>query len=269
VKQHVRLAAAMTLLATPLHATPETYWSLTGTPAVAGNQIEEDGRIRKVETPLLHVFQTEVAAPKGTVLLLPGGGYNILSAIKEGANTAKFLNAQGYDAALLEYPVAAGPDTRDLALAVALKAYRLIRAKPTALGLNGGLHVDRLGIMGYSAGGHLAARTAQNLTAAEQPTDLILIYPAYLDETKPGSATPLVTPPAAKPGRLFVLIAANDRPAWVKSSRAFADAWQAAQGTAEHHLLADGGHGFGMADDRPGAAKDWPQFLEKFLGPQP
>ena len=261
----LRLATVMTLLAAPIHAAPEEFRTLTGEPATAGNKIEEDGRIRKVETPVLHLFRTTAATPKGTVLLLPGGGYGILSAIKEGANTAKLLNAQGYDTALLEYPVSAGPTTRDLALAAALKAYRLIRAKTAELGLHGG----RLGIMGYSAGGHLAARTAQNLTAAEQPTDLILIYPAYLDEAKPGAANPLVVPPAAKLGRLFVLIAANDRVAWVKSSRAFADAWQAAEGKAEYHLLADGGHGFGLAGEGPDAAKDWPQLLGKFLGPQP
>ena len=261
----LRLAIVMTLLAVPTHATPEEFRTLAGEPVAGGNKIEEDGRIRKVETPVLHLFRTPAAEPKGTVLLFPGGGYGILSAIKEGANTAKLLNDQGYDTALLEYPVSAGPSTRELALAAALKAYRLIHANPAALGLHGG----RLGIMGYSAGGHLAARTAQNLTAAEQPTDLILIYPAYLNETKPGAAAPLVTPPNAKLGRLFVLIAANDKKEWVTSSRMFADAWQAAQGKAEYHLLADGGHGFGMAESRPGAAKDWPQLLEKFLGPQP
>ena len=261
----LRLATVMTLLAVPTHAAPEEFRTLTGEPATGGNKIEEDGRIRKVETPVLHLFRTAATAPKGTVLLLPGGGYGILSAIKEGANTARFLNTQGYDTALLEYPVSAGPNTRELALAAALKAYRLIQVKPDALGLHGG----RLGIMGYSAGGHLAARTAQNLTAAEQPTDLILIYPAYLNETDPGSTTPRVTPPPAGAGRLFVLIAANDKAEWVKSSRTFADAWQAAKGKADYHLLADGGHGFGMAENRPGASKDWPQFLEKFLGPQP
>jgi acetyl esterase/lipase len=243
----------------------EEFRTLTGESATAGNIVDEDGRIRNVVTPLLHLFRTAAPAPVGTVLLLPGGAYKHLSAVKEGANTARLLNVRGFDAVLLEYPVAAGPDTRELALAATLKAYRLIQTNPSALGLQSG----RLGIMGYSAGGHLAARTAQNLTSAEQPTDLILIYPAYLDETRPGSALPLVTPPAGNPGRLFVLIAANDKEVWVKSSRAFADAWQAAQGTVSYHLLADGGHGFGLAGEGPDAAKDWPQLLGKFLGPQP
>lgn len=265
MKLPLRLAAAMILLASPLAAAPEEFRTLTGEPATGGNKIEEDGRIRKVETPVLHLFRTTSATAKGTVLLFPGGGYAILSAIKEGANTAHFLNAQGYDAALLEYPISAGPNTRELALAAALKAYRLVRTDPAKLGLHGG----RLGIMGYSAGGHLAARTAHSLPADEQPTDLILIYPAYLEQTQAGTTTPQVSPPPSHRGRLFVLIAANDNAAWVKSSRTFADAWKADQGKAEFHLLADGGHGFGMAENRPGASKDWPQLLEKFLGTQP
>ena len=260
----LRFATAMTLIVAPIHAAPEEFRTLTGEPAAGGNKIEEDGRIRVVATPVLHLFRTAVTAPKGTVLLFPGGGYNILSAIKEGANTAKFLNAQGYHAALLEYPVAAGPNTRELALEAALKAYRLIKSQATALGLGG----PRTAIMGYSAGGHLAARTAQALAATEQPTDLILIYPAYLNETIAQKTTPKVTPPPTGAGRLFVLIAANDKAEWVASSRSFATAWQAAKGTADYHLLTDGGHGFGMAEERPGAAKDWPKLLEKFLGAQ-
>lgn len=255
----------MTLLASPAHAAPEEFRTLTGAPATAGNTMGADGHIRAVTTPVLHLFRTEAAAPKGTVLLFPGGGYNLLSAVNEGSTTAQFLNAQGYDTALLEYPVAAGPSTREFALAAALKAYRLIQAKPAALGL----HAGRLGIMGYSAGGHLAARTAQSLKPAEQPTDLILVYPAYLNETEPGSTTPKIGPPATKVGRLFVIIAANDNAEWVKSSRTFADAWKAAKGKAEYHLLPDGGHGFGTANNRSGAPKDWPLLLEKFLGPQP
>jgi acetyl esterase/lipase len=265
VKHHLYLATAMTLLASPAHAAPEEFRTLTGAPATAGNTVGADGHIRAVTTPLLHLFRTQAAAPKGTVLLFPGGAYYLLAAVNEGSSTARFLNAQGYDTALLEYPVSAGPNTREFALAAALKAYRLIQAKPAALGL----HAGRLGIMGYSAGGHLAARTAQSLKPAEQPTDLILIYPAYLNETELGSPTPKVGPPAAKPGRLFVLIAANDNADWVKSSRTFADAWTAAKGKAEYQLLPDGGHGFGTADNHTGASKDWLRFLEKFLGPQP
>ena len=85
---------------------------------------------------------------------------------------------QGFDVAILEYTIAAGPATRDRALADALAAWRLIKAQVPTLGLHGG----RFGVMGYSAGGHLGARLTSYLAESEQPDDLMLIYPAYLND---------------------------------------------------------------------------------------
>ena len=106
------------------------------------------------------------------------------------------LNAQGFDVAILEYTIAAGPAMRDRALADALAAWRLLKAKRPALGLHGG----RFGVMGYSAGGHLAARLTAYLADSEQPDDVMLIYPAYLKRRLPGTRVPLVRPPAAPVG---------------------------------------------------------------------
>ena len=169
--------------------------SLEGKPLPASNAIERD-RVKVFTAPALLLFHSRAGAPKGTALLLPGGGYHILEMKMEGENTARFLNEQGFDVALLQYHVSSGPHTRDLALADSLQAFRLLKARAPALGLHGG----RFAIMGYSAGGHLAARTAQNLADNEQPDDLILVYPAYLHEFIPGTVIPAVTPPR-KPGR--------------------------------------------------------------------
>ena len=255
------LAACSTLAAEPSLATA-TYLSLTGNALAAGNAPDQDGRIQKVTEPVLRLIRAGTGPTKGMVLLFPGGGYAKLAVTHEGTETAKFLNAVGFDVAILEYHVSAGPGTRELALADALAACRLLKARHSEFAMNGG----RFGVMGYSAGGHLAARTVQQLAANEQPANLILIYPAYLHETKVGATGPAVQPPAVPTARLFVLIAANDKAEWVRSSREYADQWQASKGVAEFHLLPDGGHGFGMKTNRTGAAKTWTDFLGKFLG---
>ncbi len=151
--------------------------SLDGAPRAAGNPVGADGRIREFKAPVLRLMRTRAKAPRGTVLVFPGGGYGILAVEKEGVQTGAFLNAQGFDAAILEYPVAAGGPAavRLRALADARAAWELLRRDAGNLGLHGG----RLGVMGFSAGGHLAARLAQSLPAAAQPDDLVLIYPAY------------------------------------------------------------------------------------------
>jgi len=242
----------------------EPYFrNLDGTPAEAGNVISGDGRIRKIDKPVVRVFLTEAEEPQGRVLLLPGGGYGILSAIKEGANTAKLLNSFGYDVGILEYHVSAGPETRDLALKDSLAALQIVVKQPGKYGLRG----KRSGIMGYSAGGHLAARTLMGLPVDQQPDDLILIYPAYLEEAEKEADKRLVTPPVKIKARAFVLIANNDRAQWVTSSREFSEAWKSAGGESVYHLLADGGHGFGMNEPLQGAAATWPGLLKNFLVP--
>lgn len=246
-----------------------TEWiSLDGKPVASGNPIDPDGRIRNCQTPAIRLLRTTAAAPRGTILLFPGGGYGILAAIHEGTKTAEFLNQCGFDVAILEYRINSGPGTRDLALGDAIQAWRLIQAGPQAFGLHGG----RFGMMGYSAGGHLAARTTQALAGNPkdiQPDDLILIYPAYLDEHPKGNVWPDVLPPLSPKGRLFLLIANNDRQEWVRSATIYAKAWKGYDGDTTLRLLPDGGHGFGMKEDLPGSAKEWPGMLKAFLEAKP
>ena len=103
------------------------------------------------------------------------------------------------------------------------------------------------------------------MDAEEQPDFLALVYPAYLEEAAADTAGPAVQPPKTPTGKLFVLIAANDRSEWVAGCRDYCSAWRDRGGAAQFIVLADGGHGFGMRADRPGEAAGWPALLQKFL----
>lgn len=230
-----------------------------------GNPVGADLRIHSVTMPILRLIHTATPSPKGIILLCPGGGYSILAIDHEGVAVAALLTREGYDVAILEYTIAKGAATRDQALKDVLDAWRLIRTKGAALGFQGG----RLGVMGFSAGGHLVARMVSKLTVDEQPDDVILVYPAYLEETAPGTVVPAVQPPKHPEGRLFVLIAENDNSGWVTGCRQYVEAWKDARGEARLEILKDGGHGFGLKADLPGDAKRWPGLLSDFLRSEP
>ncbi len=248
----IAMAALVVLSA---HASPSLdapdYKTLDGASAAQGNALSGD-IIKTTAAPVLRIYRTESAAPLGTVLLFPGGGYRLLAMKWEGEGTAAALTQKGYDVVILEYHVLDNPDvaalpessrmtkTRDLALDDALKAYRLLRIH----GAEWKLHLNRLVVMGYSAGGHLAARMVQALPAEEQPSDLVLIYPAYLDKTVAGQGGPEVLPPA-KPSRLHVLFGDQDNAGWIKGCQAYNAEWERAGGRASMVLLPGLAHGFG------------------------
>jgi acetyl esterase/lipase len=226
---------------------PAGYFDLSGVPVEAATPVGEDGRIQRVERPVLRVFRAAHSADdvRGSLLLLPGGGYRILSAVKEGSETAGFLNGLGYDVVMLDYRVNSGDETRALALSDGVAAWRLMRASPEALGIRG----PAAGVVGYSAGGHLAARVLPVLEAEERPRSVVLIYPAYLEEVDAGSGHPAVRPPEDLAGHsLMIAFAENDRAGWIEGAGAYADAWRGAGGGVVFHRFPDGGHGFGLTD---------------------
>lgn len=212
-----------------------SYVLLDGQVVSKGNQLEADGNIHKFNAPFLHLMRTRSKSPKGTILLLPGGGYEILKVKNEGEKTARFLNAESFDVAILEYHVASGPQTRNLALADALNALRLLKINHNLLGFTG----ERLGIMGFSSGGHLAARVVQKLTEREQPDDLILISPAYLDETITGTVISSVMPPVKPFARLLATFSANADSTSITSCQEYSKIWKGYDGLATFILLSD------------------------------
>ncbi|MEO6079880.1 MAG: alpha/beta hydrolase [Steroidobacteraceae bacterium] len=259
------MAGFLSLLATPgVHASDASgtkWFSLEGKPVPSGNAPSEQGLVRKFDAVVLGVTRTTQPRSQGTVLLFPGGGYGILDVLNEGSRTAAGLNNLGYDVAMLEYHVGAGVKSRSLALEDALAAWRLLRKKPKAFGVKG----RRWIVMGYSAGGHLAASMVQELRANEAPDDIVLVYPAYLEEMAADAKTPAVQPPAHPRSRLVAIMAVDDRATWLQGARDYVQSWRKAGGAGIMYELKDGGHGFGMKPGLTGDVAQWPNILKNFL----
>ena len=221
--------------------------------------VQEDGkdgiaRIHKVDSPALELFPTSKKPSHGTILISPGGGYSILAVTHEGRDVAKMLNDDGWDAAVLLYRVNEGPKTRELAMEDGTAAVNLLQKQGRELGLS----TERIGLMGFSAGGHLTARLAHEFAGSKAVQFVVLMYAAYLE--KDGKVLEDV-----QPGKLpvFLYVAGDDKLS--PSSKVYAEAAKAAGATAELHIPEKGGHGFGLKEGMPESVRDWPEKLRGFL----
>lgn len=207
------------------------------------------------------------------VLIAPGGSYSNISFEKEGSLPAKWLNERGFDAWVLSY-TCAGVDTPSPIYPApqneALDAVKKIRAEG---------RVSKLGIWGWSAGGHLAAVTA---TTPETAFDFVVLsYPVISMEypiTHPGSRQNLLgddappelvrdmsaqyrvseaTPPT------FIFHTANDGAVPVQNSLLFATALAEHKRPFKLFVLPDGPHGIGLAIDDPKLT--WTAELDRWL----
>jgi len=210
-------------------------------------------RIHRVEEAGLELFPCPKPS-KGTVMVCPGGGYSILAISHEGRDIAKMLNGFGYDVAVLLYHVSAGDKTRDMALDDAKKGLSLLQARSGEFGFN----ARRIGVMGFSAGGHLAARLAHATKKGTPPDFSLLVYPAYLE--KGGKLLDEVMPPDVP---VFIYVAADD--AYSPSSRAFAEYCKENRVRCDFTEAKSGGHGFGIKEPLPKGVSDWPEKLGAFF----
>lgn len=211
------------------------------------------------------------------MLVVPGGGYAYVSLDREGANTTAYLNDHGYDAWVLNYstsdtaPTPLYPAPLDEALA----AVREIRSQKH----NHKQPLHKLGIWGFSAGGHLAAMTVTN---PEADLDFgILSYPVITMDPEfahPGSRTNLIgddaspelqhkmsaenavtalTPP------IFLFHTANDATVPVENALLFSKAMAAHKRPFQSLILPDGYHGLVLALDDP--VRNWTPELERWM----
>jgi len=209
--------------------------------------------VTNVSEPTLNLFLIESSEPSACVIICPGGGYNLLSYIKEGTEIANWFNSIGVSAAVLKYRV---PKNRAGALEDAKQAVRLVRENAGKWNLD----PKKIGMIGFSAGGHLTAACA---SSDVRPDFSVLVYPAYL--FKAGSielvdeiAVDYKTPSA-------FIVQTRDDEWYYRSALAYAAALDRAGVAFESHLFARGGHGYGMRDRGFPVQKLWPQLCEAWM----
>lgn len=230
-------------------------------------------RLGNVSEPTLQVFRAPAGKDTGTaVLVCPGGGYHILALDLEGTEVCEWLNSVGVSAVLLKYrvPRRDGIEKHVAALQDAQRAMGIIRTRAGEFGVN----PARIGVLGFSAGGHLSAalsttptRLYPRVDAADdagcRPDFTVLIYPAYLtvkedqDKVSPELKITTNTPPT------FLSIAADD-PVRVENALFYALALKQGGVPVELHVYPTGGHGYGLRrTENPVTA--WPDRVADWM----
>jgi dienelactone hydrolase len=208
--------------------------------------------VRNITQPSLTVYPAE--KPNGAaVIVAPGGAFHYLAIEHEGRQVAECLCSYGITAFILKYRVLrTGDDIQKevqefiasrgaraaemdalmpMTQADAQQAMRIVRQRAAEWGVN----PQKIGFMGFSAGGMVTSQIALNFTPETRPDFAAPIYGAIFDE--------VVASPDAPP--LFLLCAQDDEMA-SHGSLLMYSAWKAANRPVEMHIYASGGHGFGM-----------------------
>ncbi len=230
-------------------------------------------RLGNVSVPTLTVY-----APKGensgaAVVVFPGGGYRILAIDLEGTEVCDWLTSQGITCVLLKYRVpGTGPYPTSLAaLQDAQRALGLVRLHAAEWKID----PNRIGVLGFSAGGHLAAalsthfdkRLYDPIDAADKlscrPDFAVVVYPGYLAlADKNFAPNPEINPTEKTPPTFIVQ--AEDDPVHVENATVYFLQLKNAKVPAELHIYAEGGHGYGLRGTGL-PVTGWPQGVESWL----
>jgi acetyl esterase/lipase len=264
-------------------------------PAADQEKVDSGGRpdhytLSKVSHPTLTVFLPPKRKRNGTaVIISPGGAYTHLAMAHEGMEVARLLNGMGITAFVLKYRLPSDSTMIDKTIGPlqdAQRAMQLVRQRAAEWGVNTG----RIGIMGFSAGGHLASTAGTHFTQSTidnkdnlslRPDFMILIYPVISLSDSLGhrnSRNSLIgqnpdasvirqysnelqvteqTPPA------FIVHAGDDKTVPVANSLHFYEALLHNKVPAELHIYPKGGHGFGLHN---ATTKDhWSERMQNWL----
>lgn len=247
--------------------------------------------VTHVKVPTLTVFPASTKEEGETaVIICPGGGYGGLAFDKEGTEVAQWFAKRGVTAFVLKYRHGGGPHQHPVPLSDVQRAVRIVRENASEFGYK----TDRIGVMGFSAGGHLASSVGTHFDGGDanakdaidqqscRPDFLMLIYPVISldsDITHGGSRKNLLgDQPTAEMVELmsndlqvtddtpptFLVHATDDGGVPVENSLRFYRALVDHKVPAELHVFDEGGHGFGMRrKDKP--VVEWPNLLENWL----
>lgn len=249
--------------------------------------------IEEKDNPTLTIFPAagENATDCG-IIVCPGGGYAHLAMDHEGVRIAEWFNSIGVSAFVLKYRLPSNGYRHPVPLMDAQQAIRIVRQKSAKWNID----PDKIGIIGFSAGGHLASSAGTHFqkpvtvpgisegmdTVSCRPDFMVLIYPVISMQkaiTHKGSRNNLLgddpdrallelmsnekqvtseTPPT------FLVHADDDKAVRAENSIRFYEALHQAEVPAEMHIFLKGGHGFGMRPEA-GPATEWPVLCRKWL----
>jgi acetyl esterase/lipase len=268
--------------------------SIPDSALITGTETYNDGMVKNVSNPTIQLFSPAKEKNTGAaVLVFPGGGYNKLAIDLEGSEICEWLASIGVTGILLKYRVPAsghhydkdchcGKDPiKPLALQDAQRAVSLVRSRANEWKIN----ANKIGVMGFSAGGHLVADVSTNYrkraysitdnidTINCRPDFGLSFFPGHmlvhrkhpydLNNTLPVDRN---TPP------MFILQAGNDPVDTIQNSLVYYIALKKAGVHAEYHIYAEGGHAFGLnktALDNPDWNKlpiaDWENLVVRWL----
>jgi acetyl esterase/lipase len=253
-------------------AAPETrvLWPEGRMPGPSSDKPEQavkDGTVlhfSEVSKPLLTIVTVAGATrPVPALIVCPGGGYGHLAYDKEGTDIAAWATSFGLAGIVLKYRIPG----REGAFMDVQRAVRLVRANAAAWNIS----PERIGIIGFSAGGHLAARVSTDFARPAyaaideidatscRPDFTVLVYPAYLAVA--GKLAPELPIGAQTPPTF--LVHSEDDPAFVAGSKIFYAALQAASRPCDFALFASGGHGYGLRCTKE--ARAWPERCQAWL----
>jgi acetyl esterase/lipase len=248
-------------------------------------------KMRFVSEPTLDVYPAPAEKATGTaVIICPGGGYSGLAIGHEGAAVARWFNDLGITAFVLKYRLPSDAIMLDKSVGPmqdGQKAIRLVRQHAKEWGID----PNKIGIMGFSAGGHLASTLSTHFnekvyastdTTSARPDFSLLIYPVISMETETthmGSRTNLLggnpsadrikhfsnelqvtseTPPA------FLVHSIDDGAVPVQNSIGYAMALSNYKVPCELHIYQSGGHGYGLGRSK-NTESSWPDACRKWL----
>ncbi|HKP16414.1 MAG TPA: alpha/beta hydrolase [Gemmatimonadaceae bacterium] len=275
---------ACLLLASPLAAQQGTAQQRTEIPLWSGAAPGSEGKsgpenvrvtdggdhvVSSIHRPSITPYLPERNVATGAaVIVAPGGGHRELWIDHEGYNVAQFLRERGIAAFVLKYRLAREEGStytiEGNALADIQRAIRLVRSNAAQWGLD----TARIGVMGFSAGGEVAARAAMSWDdgngSAADPLDRLSSRPAFQALIYPGNSSALTVSKRSPP--VFIAGGYNDRPDISRGMAELYLKYKEARVPAELHLYAAAGHGFGVRATNRSASAGWPSRLVEWLG---
>ncbi len=234
---------------------------------ITGTETYIDGMVKNVSNPTITIYSPKEKNTGTAIIVFPGGGYNKLAVNLEGSEICEWLASIGVTGILLKYRVpASGPHydenchcekdpIKPMALQDAQRAMGLVRSRAKEWNID----PNKIGVMGFSAGGHLVADVSTNYRKRAyaivdeidsmhcKPNFGIVMFPGHMSfhTSKPYELNKTILVDSETPP-MFILQAGNDPIDTIQNSLVYYIALKKAGVPAEYHVYAEGGHAFGL-----------------------